>query len=155
MKIYVFDIDDTLVTHKNGNVDYNRMVPDVILIEFIKKLDSMIYIYTNATESHAIEVINRIGIKKYVRKIFARDTIPFMKPDIFSLKHVEYEIMKDTNSVKNEYIFFDDTKENLKTAYNYNWKTVWIHPDFLNKESYMNYSYPNINQALLVMDLEK
>jgi putative hydrolase of the HAD superfamily len=155
MKIYVFDIDDTLVIHKNNTVDYDSMKPNDFLLTCMEVLDSPKYIYTNGTYGHAEEVINRIGFNNHIKKTFARDTIPFMKPDIFSLKHVEYEIMKDTNSYKNEYVFFDDTKENLKTAKMYGWTTIWIHPNFTEKESYMDYSYPNIYQALLIICLKK
>ena len=41
-------------------------------------------------------------------------------------------------------------KENLQSAKNMGWTTILIHPDFVNqKESYIDYAFPNIYQALV------
>ena len=86
-------------------------------------------------------------------KIYARDTIPFMKPYIESFKFVEQDIRKYYND-RNKYYFFDDRLDNLKTAKSRGWYTIWVNIDFLDKPYYVDYAFPNIHTAAMYFVLE-
>ena len=67
--------------------------------------------------------------KYQFKDIFARDTLPYMKPDFRSFNHVQnllYYNHKCNHSDK--FIFFDDLPNNLMTAKKLGWTTVWINP---------------------------
>ena len=67
---------------------------------------------------------------------------------------VEYILYSDYNTdERNTFVFFEDTLENLETAKKNGWITVWIHPYFYEKNHYhyVDYSYPNIYDALFKM----
>ena len=86
-------------------------------------------------------------------KLYARDTIPFMKPYIESFKFIEKDIRKYYND-RNKYYFFDDRLDNLKTAKSRGWYTIWVNIDFINKPYYVDYAFPNIHTAVLYFVLE-
>ena len=79
-----------------------------------------------------------------------------MKPSLQSFNYVHQKIIENNKSENNHYYFFDDMKENLQSAKNMGWITILIHPDFVNqKESYIDYSFPNIYQALIYFQLKE
>ena len=45
-------------------------------------------------------------------------------------------------------IFFDDLEDNLFTAKTLGWTTVWIDPKLQKKEDFVDYSFPNIYEAI-------
>ena len=49
MKIYIFDLDDTIIYHPFGIVDYNKMKIDKNLSKILNNLDSPKFIYSNGT----------------------------------------------------------------------------------------------------------
>jgi FMN phosphatase YigB (HAD superfamily) len=155
-EIYIFDLDDTIVIHENNTVNYDKMNPDETLHNLIKKLDTKeLYIYTNGTYDHAELCLKKIKLFN-IFQIFARDTIPSMKPYISSYYHVQKRILKEKYyNNDNKMIFFDDNYENLRSAKKMGWITVWIHPKFTDKQKYMDYSFPNIYQALLYFTINK
>ena len=107
MKIYIFDLDDTIIYHPFGIVDYNKMKIDKNLSKILNNLDSPKFIYSNGTLEHVKEVLNNMELSNTFNKIYARDTIPYMKPYIESFKFVEQDIKKYYND-RNKYYFFDD-----------------------------------------------
>jgi len=153
-KIFIFDIDDTIIIHTPEYNDY--YTPDAenkTLLELIETLDSEAnYAYTNGTYEHGDSVLKALNIKNSFKKIFARDTIPHMKPSIESFQYVHNEIIKGNYQLMNEYYFFDDLIENLNSAKKVGWKTVWISPNYAQHKNYMDiidYAFPNIYQALM------
>ena len=95
------------------------------------------------------KVIDNLNI--IVDGIFGRDTIPFMKPHPKSFNFVNNIVNKN-----DECIFFDDLLDNLDTAKSIGWKTVWITPNFnVSKPQNVDYIFPNIYQALLLLGLKK
>ena len=146
-KIYIFDLDDTIVIHEKNTVNYDKMRPDTNLENLIDKLNTKeLYIYTNGTYEHAELCLKKIKLfEKF--QIYARDTIPSMKPYISSYYHVQKQIIK--RDYNNKIIFFDDNYQNLQSAKRIGWITVWVHPSFIEKTKYMDYAFPNIYQALL------
>ena len=108
------------------------------------------FIFTNGTYGHAELCLEKTGLKNYFKKTFARDTIPMMKPFLRSFKFVLEQIYYENNdNVGKKIIFFDDNIYNIQSAKSYGWKTVWIHPEFMRKSIYADYSFPNIYHALL------
>ena len=115
-KIYVFDLDDTLVIHRNHKVDYDHMKYDETLDKLLKDLgkDNK-FIYTNGTYDHAEICLEKIGLKSRFKRTFARDTLPMMKPYVSSFYHVQTQIKyNDSKNMNKEIVFFDDNYENLQ-----------------------------------------
>jgi FMN phosphatase YigB (HAD superfamily) len=153
-KIFIFDIDDTIIIHTPEYNDY--YTPDKnnkTLLELINTLDSEAnYAYTNGTYEHGDSVMKALNLKHTIKKIFARDTVPHMKPLLESFQYVHNEIIKENHQLMNEYYFFDDLIENLKSSKKVGWKTVWISPNYAQYKNYMDiidYAFPNIYQALM------
>lgn len=151
---YVFDLDDTLIIHQKGiRLNYNDIVVDNTLQKLLWNCKNECYIYTNGTFGHAHTVIKNMNIKKYFFKIYSRDTLPFMKPDIRSFHSVQNDIQKIYPG-ENQIYFFDDLLENCKTAKSLGWTTFWIHPNFLSghQYEYLDYSFKNIKDALIYLE---
>jgi len=152
--VFVFDLDDTLVIHQNNKVRYELMKPDKMLNELLDRLGKDKYIYTNGTYSHAELCLKNTGLNKLFKKTFARDTIPFMKPNIESFYYVQRQINYDNiENYNKKIIFFDDNYENLQVAKRIGWTTVWINPNFMNKTHYIDHSFPNIYHALVYFSI--
>jgi len=92
--------------------------------------------------------------KESFQKIYARDTLPYMKPDFKSFNHVNNDILYNHN-LSDKRIFFDDLQNNLKTAHDIGWETVWIHPHakYYSKPNYVDHAYINIIDALYSINL--
>ena len=160
-KVFIFDIDDTLILHTKDRNDYYKMDSGETLKDLIEQSSyDKIYIYTNGTYGHGYNVSKNLKLYN-ISLIFARDNIPIphprqMKPSPQSFDYVNKTIINNIQSENNQYYFFDDMKENLQSAKDIGWITILIHPDFVNqKESYIDYSFPNIYQALIYFQLKE
>ena len=153
MKTLVFDLDDTLLMG-NTYQRYTDIVPNTKLNQILKNLPNNKYIYTNGTHGHGIDGLKYMECSDSFKNIFARDSIPYMKPDFKSFNFVHNCIMYDHNDY-NKRIFFDDLPNNLYTAYNMGWDTVWIHPEADNdyKPHYVDHAYTNVVEALENLNL--
>lgn len=152
MKLFIFDIDDTLIIHTNEMNDYYLNRGHTELKSLIdNSISDLNYIYTNGTYGHALGVTNALNIRNSMRLMFARDTVPEMKPYIESFHYVQKMITRNLQRVSNEYYFFDDLPDNLFTAKHLGWITIWIHPNVSEQKKYkfIDYAFPNIFQALL------
>jgi FMN phosphatase YigB (HAD superfamily) len=151
---YVFDLDDTLIIHQKGvRLNYNNIIVDETLKSLLENCIGECYIYTNGTFGHAHAVIRKMNIKNYFFKVYSRDTLPFMKPDVRSFISVQNDIQK-LYPEENIIYFFDDLLENCKTAKSRGWTTFWIHPNFLtgHQHDYVDYAFKNINTCLLYLE---
>ena len=153
MKIFIFDLDDTIIYYPFGIVDYKNIRIDENLSRILNNLKSPKYIYSNGTYGHVEEILYKMNLTHMFDKIYARDTIPFMKPYMESFKFVEQDIRKYYND-RNKYYFFDDRLENLKTAKSRGWYTIWVSINFLDKPYYVDYAFPNIHTAAMYFVLE-
>ena len=153
MKIFIFDLDDTIIYYPFGIVDYKNIRIDENLSRILNNLKSPKYIYSNGTYEHVKEILYKMNLTGMFDKLYARDTIPFMKPYIESFKFIEQDIRKYYND-RNKYYFFDDRLDNLKTAKSRGWYTIWVNIDFINKPYYVDYAFPNIHTAVLWADFE-
>ena len=73
-------------------------------------------------------MIKNLQLTDSVNDLFARDTIPFMKPYPESFDFVQGVIRKQMNTFNLECLFFDDLLDNLRTAKGLGWITIWINP---------------------------
>ena len=153
MKIFIFDLDDTIIYYPFGIVDYKNIRIDENLSRILNNLKSPKYIYSNGTYEHVKEILYKMNLTGMFDKLYARDTIPFMKPYIESFKFIEKDIRKYYND-RNKYYFFDDRLDNLKTAKSRGWYTIWVNIDFINKPYYVDYAFPNIHTAAMYFVLE-
>ena len=89
-KVVVFDLDDTIIMHHNKGLIYDNIEEDKDLSYLIKSLDGYKYIYSNGTFGHVDKVIKNMNINDFFIKVYARDTIPYMKPYInsFNYRHI-------------------------------------------------------------------
>jgi len=148
MKVFIFDLDDTIIYYPHGIVDYSNIYPDATLFNLFENLKYPKIIYTNGTHGHAINILKNMRLTEQFTAVYARDTMPAMKPYMISYKFVENDIRKNIDE-KNKYYFFDDRLENLQTAKSRGWETIWVHEDFMNKPFYVDYSFPNIHTAIM------
>ena len=153
MKVFIFDLDDTIIYYPMGIVDYNKISFDSNLSNLLNNLNHPKIIYTNGTYGHGEGVVNNLQIN--VDGMFGRDTMPNMKPHINSFNYVKNIIDKKINQ-NDECIFFDDLLDNLDTAKRIGWSTVWITPNFNNgSPEFVDYVFPNIYQAMIYFGLKK
>ena len=151
MKIYLFDMDDTIYMHDRPLV-YDNIEEDRHLSALLYYCPYPKYIYTNATFGHADVILQKMKLSNRFKKIYSRDNIPSMKPDINSAIALEKDILREYYE-NNEYVFFDDLLENLKTAKERKWTTVWISPLYSNQNNhpFVDYAFPDIKTALIFL----
>jgi len=148
MKVFIFDLDDTIIYYPMGIVDYNKISFDSNLSNLLNNLNHPKIIYTNGTYGHAEEILKNMKLSNIFNKIYARDNIPYMKPHIKSFNYVLNDIKKNIKST-NDYYFFDDRLDNLQVAKSIGWYTIWINIDFINKPFYIDHAFPNIHTAVM------
>ena len=151
MDVFVFDIDDTIIMHTKELNDYYDSNNNTILSEILSGFkDVKFYAYTNGTFGHGKAVADNLNLP--LERVFGRDTIPFMKPEQKSFLFVDTEIrseLKEKGIKVKDIYFFDDLRDNLYVASRFTWKTILIDPSIGKKESYIDYVFPNIYEALL------
>ena len=153
MKVLIFDLDDTLLM-SNSYKRYSDIQPKYHLNYLLDKYKNKKFIYTNGTYGHGEEGLSAMKCKDSFQKIYARDTLPYIKPDFKSFNHVNNDILYNYN-LSDKRIFFDDLQDNLKTAHDIGWETVWIHPHakYYSKPNYVDHAYTNVIDALYSINL--
>ena len=119
----------------------------------LKNLSGRKFIYTNASQEHAKNILSAMGIEAEFEKILdikATQYVP--KPDPKS-----YEIMLKSfgifsNQIENS-IFIEDTAKNLKPAKLLGLKTVWMEnernlEDYKENAKYVDYKYSDLKSFL-------
>ena len=156
MIILVFDLDDTLLM-SNEYTNYENIRYNSQLSNLLKYLNYKKIIYSNGTYGHVTNSLPKLLENNIFNEIYARDTIPAMKPLYKSFNYVKNSIFYNTNLNNYEeisYIFFDDNLNNMKTAKDIGWTTVWIpHRSYNNNiknknYNFVDYKYDNIIIAL-------
>jgi FMN phosphatase YigB (HAD superfamily) len=151
MDVFVFDIDDTIIMHTKEQNDFYDTNNNTILSDILSEFkDVKFYAYTNGTFDHGKAVADNLNLP--LERVFGRDTIPFMKPEQKSFLFVDTEIrseLKEKGIEVKDIFFFDDLRDNLYVASRFTWKTILIDPSIGKKESYIDYVFPNIYEALI------
>ena len=146
MIVLIFDLDDTLLMSNEYN-NYNDIKFNTKLLNLLNQFNNHKFIYTNGTYGHAEKSIPKLLGNNIFKKIYARDTIPFMKPDYKSFNYINnnifYNINNNINNYKNiSYIFFDDNLDNIESAKHIGWTTIWIpHRNYENEVKKTNYEF--------------
>ena len=146
----IFDLDDTIILHRNHLSNKKWFYDDNELSFYLDMYKYPKYIFTNGTYGHATDILNKMKLKKYFpnQHIYARENYPLnMKPDPLSFIKVINHINYQNNEI---IIFFDDQLPNLKIAKAFKWVTVWIHKNSSQsyKHNYVDFSFPTIKEAL-------
>jgi putative hydrolase of the HAD superfamily len=146
MNHYIFDLDDTLILHRN-DIHYEWICEDHVLTHYLKKCIGTKYIYTNGTIGHAEDVLRGMNITDEFHSVYSRDSFEQMKPSLMSAVRLQRGIRRDLGD---KIIFFDDLLDNLLTGKLLGWITVWISPNHELKGQYthVDYAFPNVIDAL-------
>ena len=145
MNIYVFDLDDTILMHKQFKygLDYDLIQYDKNIDLFLSQLNGPKYIYTNGTYGHADKTLQMMNLSHHFQTIYARDTLDYMKPEYLSFKQVYIDILEQNNLSyydNHTVYFYDDLLVNLNTAKKIGWNTIWIHPNYRDKYPFVDHS---------------
>ena len=115
------------------------------------------FIYTNASQDHARNILSAMGIVTEFEKILdikATGYLPKPDPKSYDIMLKSFDI--SANEIGNS-IFIEDTAKNLKPAKLLGLKTVWIENDF-NLQDYrqhsgsVDYKYSDLNSFLNDID---
>ena len=120
MNHYIFDLDDTVLVHRN-DINYTLIRENPELSHYLDKCKGDRYIYTNGNFSHANEVLERMNLTEKFKKVYSRDTLPEMKPSFHAGFMVQQDILKDRfesganvyEVQKDKFVFFDDISAGL------------------------------------------
>jgi FMN phosphatase YigB (HAD superfamily) len=151
----VIDIDDTLYIHNHDiPLNYNNISHDYKLKRLLNKITLPKFILTNATFDHANIILNKTGVVNHFEKIYSRDNLPEMKPNLLCYQSVEKDINRELQSNNNGFILFDDLIENLQGAKRNGWFTIWISPNYNSyyKYNFIDKAYPSLNDALFQLN---
>lgn len=94
------------------------------LLNYLTSLENSKWCFTNACHIHSKNILTKLGIENVFEYIFVCDYsnhIPVHKPMIEAYKFIE------NVAGTNEILFFDDVKENIKTAKKLGWNAYHIH----------------------------
>ena len=74
MKVFIFDLDDTIIYYPHGIVDYSNIYPDATLFNLFDNLKYPKIIYTNGTHGHAINILKNMRLTDNILLISKKDT---------------------------------------------------------------------------------
>ena len=123
----------------------------------LNNLSGRKFIYTNASQDHAKNILSAMGIDSEFEKILdikATGYLPKPDPKSYNIMLKSFDI--SINEIGNS-IFIEDTAKNLKPAKLLGLKTVWIENDF-NLQDYrehsgsVDYKYSDLNSFLNDID---
>ena len=149
MIILIFDLDDTILM-SNTYSKYSDIKQDMYFKYLLDGIYCKKFIYTNGTYGHGINSLEALKLNKSFDDIFARDTLPYMKPEFRSFNGVQNILYYKHNTSKNDtYIFFDDLPQNLQTAKKIGWITIWVHDKCHQNYDFVDYAFKDIYNALI------
>ena len=153
MTNFIFDLDYTL--YSTNDVDetsyskfYNSFKRKPFLNKLLGTLKGNKYIFSNGNKEHVDQVIKKMRMKSVFKGTANSDEYKNSKPYLDAYKYVIKKFKFDFN--KPTY-FFEDTLENLKTAKKFGWITILISDNFDKKYNYVDYIFPNIEEALIFL----
>jgi len=148
---YIFDLDYTLyspsdVDETNTILYYQSFEKKPFLNNLLRSLRGDKYIFSNGNAEHVKHVIEKMKLKNIFKNTANVDEFSVLKPHIQSYHYVMDKFNIDEGDFT---IFFEDTLENLKTAKNIGWRTVYINDNYIDKVDYVDFCFPTIEKALL------
>ena len=130
------------------DIDLSSIQNNPKLIAVLKEYKGKKIIFTNGSQDHAIKVLQRVGIKKYIKDIFdIIDAKYIPKPEIITYK----KVLKKFNLIPEKTIMIDDLPSNLKTAKELGINTVLINQkhDNKNTHNYINLVCSNLLETII------
>jgi len=148
---FVFDLDDTLIIHR-GQINYEWIYPDRSLCSILSRCSErgLCHLYTNGTKSHADVLLEKMDLARFFKeRVYPRE-FHGLKPSVSSFTKVGDKICAGDTCEDNHIIFFDDMIENLKTAKDFGWTTIWIsrYHGSVGHYPYINHAYGSVVDAL-------
>ena len=152
MIVLIFDLDDTILM-SNTYSKYTDIIPDEYLKYLLNDTKCKKFIYTNGTYGHGEKSIEALDLENVFQDIYARDMLPYMKPDYRSYNEVQNILYYKHSCSKNDmFIFFDDMLQNLAMAKQMGWITLWIHPKGDTSYYFIDYTFKDIHNALIFIN---
>ena len=119
----------------------------------LKNLSGRKFIYTNASQDHAKNILSAMGIEAEFEKILdikATQYVPKPEPKSYEIMLKSFGIF--SNQIENS-IFIEDTAKNLKPAKLLGLKTVWMEnernlEDYKDNAEYIDYKYSDLKSFL-------
>ena len=109
------------------DIDHSELAPDARLDAVLARLPGRRFVYTNGSERHAVNVLDRLGITRHFEGIFdikASSYIPKPEPAPYG------ELLARHAITPTRAIMFEDIHRNLKPAADLGMATVWVqHPE--------------------------
>ena len=155
MREYGIGPDEYL--HYIHDVSHPELKYDEQLKLNLSNLAGRKFIYTNASQDHAKNILSAMGIATEFEKILdikATGYLPKPDPKSYDIMLKSFDI--SANEIGSS-IFIEDTAKNLKPAKLLGLKTVWIENDF-NLQDYIehsgsvDYKYSDLNSFLKDID---
>lgn len=119
-------------THPDDFFDHIHSHHNIVLPKFnpmtqevLESIDSLKWIFTNGRRDWAIQGVQSIGIEQHFAKIIDLSDSDWLgKPHLKSYQYVQNMVPPGK-----QVIFLDDSYDNLMTAKELGWKTVWMRPE--------------------------
>jgi len=157
MKHYIFDLDDTLLLHRN-DIHYEWIREDPELLHHLSLCPYPKHIFSNGNKKHVSGILTKMKLDDYFTIVVSRENFGY-KPSLHAMNQMNqavtrYDYAKQTQNLHEsptpEIWFFDDRRENLEAGKIFGWKTVWIHPQASHYESdgIVDYGFQDVKQAL-------
>jgi FMN phosphatase YigB (HAD superfamily) len=153
MKHYIFDVDDTLLLHRN-DIHYEWLREDPELSYHLSQCPYAKHIFSNGNNKHVSTVLDTMNISQFCSLIVSRDNFG-LKPKLETMSRMNqavhrYDAATSPSQETPEIWFFDDRKENLEAGKIFGWTTVWIHTHATHYKSdhIVDYGFQDIKQAL-------
>mgnify|MGYP001163519041 CR=1 FL=1 len=145
MLYFIFDLDYTLYNvDKRLELNYSYIKEDKYTNFLLQSIPFDKYVFTNGILIHAKRCLEIMKMTHLFKNIVARDTINDLKPRLESYNKFMKECLIENND---KCIFFEDTLDNLKTAKEKGWYTVYI-GELDTYISYVDLVFPTLNDSL-------
>ena len=105
------------------DIDVSVLPPDPALRDAIAALAGRKFIFTNSTNAHAAQVINRLGLSDLFDGVFDivdADYVPKPKPTIYPLMLARFGLDPKRTA------YFEDIEKNLAPAHELGMTTIWV-----------------------------
>ncbi len=145
-------IDPDIFLDYVHKIDLNNINKNKTLSVLLKEYKGKKIIFTNASFTHAKNILKKIGIEKYFDSIFdIKDANYIPKPNLITYKKVLHKY--NLNAAKT--IMIDDLPANLKSAKNLGIKTILIKKKFDRKiYNYVDLVSKDLSDTLIKINNE-
>ncbi len=109
--------------YKQKKCETTELYPGVLdTLKYLYEKNKIIYVLTNKPENQSTDIINLLGISKYIKKIIGPDTYKSPKPNPIGV----YKIKESQNCNDEDMILIGDTEVDIETAKNANITSIAV-----------------------------